>query len=187
VTDGVRWLNSTQQGAWRGLLALHAELAALLNRDLQRTSGLSLSDYDVLVQLTDVADGRLRVLELGEALQWGKTRVSKQVSRMAARDLVAKEECAEDRRGAYVVLTPTGRRAIEQAAPAHVELVQQVVFDVLTERQVDELTAITRTVLQRLEASRPTVDEVLARGRRHRRVVRFADATATVRADRARH
>ena len=152
VSDGVRWLDSRQQGAWRGLLALHAELGALLNRDLQRTSGLSLSDYDVLVQLTDVADGRLRVLELGEALQWGKTRVSKQVSRMAARDLVAKEDCAEDRRGAYVVLTPTGRRAIEQAAPAHVELVQQIVFDVLSPDQVGQLATITQTVLNGLEA-----------------------------------
>ena len=152
MTDDVRWLDSTQQGAWRGLLALHVQLAARLNRDLQRTSGLSLSDYDVLVQLTDVADGRLRVLELGEALQWGKTRVSKQVSRMAARDLVAKEECAEDRRGAYVVLTPTGRRAIEQAAPAHVELVQRLVFDVLSPDQVRQLATITQTVLKGLEA-----------------------------------
>jgi DNA-binding MarR family transcriptional regulator len=152
VTDDVRWLDSTQQGAWRGLLALHAQLAARLNRDLQRTSGLSLSDYDVLVQLTDVADGRLRVLELGEALQWSKTRVSKQVSRMEARDLVAKEECAEDRRGAYVALTPTGRRAIEQAAPAHVELVQQLVFDVLSPDQVRQLATITQTVLKGLEA-----------------------------------
>ena len=151
MTDDVRWLDSTEQRAWRGLLALHAQLAARLNRDLQRTSGLSLSDYDVLVQLTDVADGRLRVLELGEALQWGKTRVSKQVSRMAGRDLVAKEECAEDRRGAYVVLTATGRRAIEQAAPAHVELVRQIVFDVLTPRQVRELATITRTVLDRFD------------------------------------
>lgn len=152
MADDVRWLDSTQQGAWRGLLALHVQLAARLNRDLQRTSGLSLSDYDVLVQLTDVADGRLRVLELGEALQWSKTRVSKQVSRMAARDLVTKQECAEDRRGAYVVLTPTGRRAIEQAAPAHVELVQQLVFDVLSPDQVRQLATITQTVLKGLEA-----------------------------------
>jgi DNA-binding MarR family transcriptional regulator len=152
VTDDVRWLDSTQQGAWRGLLALHVQLAARLNRDLQRTSGLSLSDYDVLVQLTDVADGRLRVLELGEALQWGKTRVSKQVSRMAARNLVAKEECTEDRRGAYVVLTPTGRRAIEQAAPAHVELVQEMVFDVLSPDQVRQLATITQSVLNGLDA-----------------------------------
>ena len=152
MADDVRWLDSIQQGAWRGLLALHVQLAARLNRDLQRTSGLSLSDYDVLVQLTDVADGRLRVLELGEALQWSKTRVSKQVSRMAARALVTKQECAEDRRGAYVVLTPTGRRAIEQAAPAHVELVQQLVFDVLSPDQVRQLATITQTVLKGPEA-----------------------------------
>jgi len=152
VTGDVRWLSPTEQGAWRGLLAVHAQLAARLNRGLQVTSGLSLSDYDVLVALTDVPDGRLRVLELGEALQWGKTRVSKQVSRMAARDLVAKEECAEDRRGAYVVLTAGGRRAIEQAAPAHVELVRQLVFDVLTPNQVRHLGSVTQSVLNGLDA-----------------------------------
>src|SRR5262245_25467581 len=79
--DDVRWLEPTQQDAWRGFLDLHARLAARLNRELQRTSGLSLSDYDVLVHLTDVPGGRLRAFELGEGLQWEKSRVSKQVAR----------------------------------------------------------------------------------------------------------
>jgi DNA-binding MarR family transcriptional regulator len=151
VTIDVRWLDATQQRAWRGFLDLHARLAAKLNRDLQQTAGLTLSDYDVLVHLTDVPDGRLRAFELGDGLQWDKSRVSKQVARLAARGLVAKEECEADRRGAYVVLTPVGRRAIEAAAPAHVELVHRLVFDTLTAGQVREWAAISAAILQRIE------------------------------------
>jgi DNA-binding MarR family transcriptional regulator len=151
VTTDVRWLDATQQRAWRGFLDLHARLAAKLNRDLQRTSGLTLSDYDVLVHLTDVPDGRLRAFELGDGLQWDKSRVSKQVARLAARGLVAKEDCEADRRGAYVVLTQAGRQAIEAAAPAHVELVHQLVFDTLTPAQIREWAAISSAILRRLE------------------------------------
>lgn len=151
MTTDVRWLDATQQRAWRGFLDLHARLAATLNRDLQQTSGLTLSDYDVLVHLTDVPDGRLRAFELGEGLQWDKSRVSKQVARLGARGLVAKEDCEADRRGAYVVLTPAGRQAIEAAAPAHVELVHQLVFDTLTPGQIREWAAISTALLRRLE------------------------------------
>ena len=151
MTTDVRWLDATQQRAWRGFLDLHARLAAKLNRDLQQTSGLTLSDYDVLVHLTDVPDGRLRAFELGEGLQWDKSRVSKQVARLAARGLVAKEDCEADRRGSYVVLTQAGRQAIEAAAPAHVELVHQLVFDTLTPDQIREWAVISSAVLRRLE------------------------------------
>jgi DNA-binding MarR family transcriptional regulator len=150
VTTDVRWLDAPQQRAWRGFLDVHARLAARLNRDLQRTSGLTLSDYDILVHLTDVPAGRLRAFELGEALQWDKSRVSKQVARLAARNLVSKEECAADRRGSYVVITPTGRRTIEAAAPAHVELVQQLVFDALTAGQVRAWGTISDAIGGRL-------------------------------------
>lgn len=151
VTTDVRWLDGGQQKAWRGFLDLHARLAARLNRDLQQTSGLTLSDYDVLVHLTDVPAGRLRAFELGDGLQWDKSRVSKQVTRLAARGLVAKEECEADRRGAYVVLTDAGRRAIEAAAPAHVELVHRLVFDTLTPAQIRQWATISAAILRRIE------------------------------------
>jgi len=152
MTSDVRWLDTGEQRAWRGFLDVHARLAATLHRELQATSGLSLTDYDVLVHLTDVPDGRLRSFELGEGLQWEKSRVSKQVARMAARGLVAKEDCPEDRRGAYVTLTTKGRRAIEEAAPAHVELVRRLVFDKLSATQVRALSTISHTVLRQLDA-----------------------------------
>ena len=151
MTNDVRWLDAGEQRAWRGFLDVHARLASRLHRELQATSGLSLSDYDVLVHLTDVPEGRLRSFELGDGLQWEKSRVSKQVARMATRGLVAKEDCPEDRRGAYVTLTAKGRRAIEEAAPAHVELVRRLVFDELSAGQVRTLATIAHAVLRQLD------------------------------------
>ena len=148
----MRWLDAGQQRAWRAWLDAHANLSARLNRELQASSGLSLTDYDVLVHLTDVPEGRLRSFELAEGLQWEKSRVSRQVARMAERGLVAKEAAPEDGRGAYVTLTRAGRRAIEDAAPAHVELVRRLLFDGLTTAQVRALESIASSVVRRLDA-----------------------------------
>jgi DNA-binding MarR family transcriptional regulator len=149
--DMTRWLDDDQQVAWRGYLRMQSQLSARLNRQLQADSGLSLADFDVLVQLTDVPDARVRVSELARSLQWEKSRLSHHVGRMEKRGLVAREECADDGRGAFVVLTPEGRRAIEAAAPPHVETVRRVVFDDLTPQQVEALATISAQVLANLE------------------------------------
>lgn len=151
MANDVRWLDEDEQRAWRGFLDVQAGLRARLHRELQMSSGLSLPDYDVLVHLTDVPEGRLRAFELGDGLQWEKSRLSKQVARMAKRGLVVREHCPEDRRGAYVAVTAQGRLAIEEAAPAHVELVRRLVFDELSAAQVRTLSRIAETVLGRLE------------------------------------
>ncbi|MGH3355368.1 MAG: MarR family winged helix-turn-helix transcriptional regulator [Nocardioidaceae bacterium] len=145
-----RWLTTDQQRAWRGYLAMQAQLNARLSREMAADSELSLPDFAVLVHLTDVPEGRVRAFELGRALQWEKSRVSHHVARMERRGLVAREGCNEDGRGAFVVLTPTGRHAIESAAPPHVDVVRRLVFDSLTDDQVAAMTAISESVLARL-------------------------------------
>ena len=148
---GTRWLDGEQQRAWRGWLDLNAQLSAILNRHLQLVSGLSLQDYDVLVALTDVPEHSLRMFELGARLGWEKSRVSKQVSRMAARELVVRRDCPDDRRGAFVDLTDVGLAAIRSAAPAHVEQVQRLIFDGLSRTQVRSLATISRILLSRFD------------------------------------
>ena len=107
-------------------------------------------DFEVLVHLTDSPEGRIRVTDLARLLQWERSRVSHHVTRMERRRLVQRVECAEDGRGAFVVITPQGRAAIEQAAPAHARAVRELVFDSLTDRELASLTAITDKVLGRL-------------------------------------
>jgi DNA-binding MarR family transcriptional regulator len=147
-----QWLTDDEQRAWRGLRQMNSHLDARLNRELQQTSGLSLADYDVLVLLTEAPDGRLRMFQLIEELDWEQSRLSHHIARMERRGLVAREECTTDRRGAFVVLTPAGRDAIEKAAPEHAGTVRSLVFDGLSEEQVAVLETLVRRVLSRLAA-----------------------------------
>ncbi|GAA3396133.1 MarR family winged helix-turn-helix transcriptional regulator [Cryptosporangium minutisporangium] len=146
-----RWLDADEQRAWRRHLRMQSELTARLARQLQADSDLSLADFEVLVNLTDVPEARMRVTELAKSLQWEKSRLSHHFARMEKRGLVVREDCPSDARGAFVVLTPEGRAAIEAAAPGHVETVRRLMFDGLTAEQVATLTAIADVVLDRIE------------------------------------
>ena len=145
-----RWLTEEEQRAWRGLLRMTSQLNARANRLLLQEYGISLADYEVLVALSEAPEDRLRVFEVADALAWEQSRVSHQLARMQRRGLITREGCATDARGAFAVLTTAGRAAIEQAAPAHVEQVRQLVFDELSHEQVSALTEITTRVLDRL-------------------------------------
>ena len=149
------WLSAQEQHLWRSWLALGSALPAALHRELQADAGLSLPDFDVLVQLSESADGRLRMSELARALGWERSRLSHHVGRMERRDLVAREKCADDGRGAFVVLTPAGRRAIEDAAPHHVRTVRRLVFDPLDDQDVADLDRIVTTLLGRVTGTAP--------------------------------
>jgi hypothetical protein len=50
------------------------------------------------------------------------------------------------------VLTDLGRATIEAAAPGHVEDVRALFIDLLTDEQLDQLTALAEQVLVRLDA-----------------------------------
>jgi DNA-binding MarR family transcriptional regulator len=145
-----RWLDEREARAWRGYTRMQVQLAARLHRNLLRATGLSLPDYEVLVHLSEAPEGRLRSFQLSAALQWEKSRLSHHLTRMQRRGLVARRECETDGRGAFVVLTPTGRTAIEAAAPAHVADVRAALIDALTPAQLDALAEISDAVLARM-------------------------------------
>jgi DNA-binding MarR family transcriptional regulator len=149
----VRWLDDREMAAWSGFMTMRFKLLAHLARELQRQTGLSEADYDVLVALSDAPEQRLRLGELGARLDWEKSRLSKQISRMSTRGLVAREDCVTDSRGAFAVLTKAGRTAIEAAAPIHVELVRTWFIDALTPAQLKAMSAIGIAVVDRLTES----------------------------------
>ena len=154
-----RWLDAREQDAWRSYLEMTAKLTARLNREMQQQSGISIADYSVLVQLSEHVDARMRVLELARALGWEKSRLSHQLSRMQQRGLIARSNCSEDRRGAWIVLTDKGRDTIVDAAPRHVEAVRRYMFGELDAEHVEALERISRTVVDVLDAACATTDE----------------------------
>ncbi len=153
MTEEPRWLTSAEQEVWRRWLALNARLQAALHRQLQADSGLSLQDFEVLVRLTDVPGGHVRVSELASSLTWERSRLSHHVTRMERRGLVEREECVDDGRGAFVAITTVGRDAIGDAAPGHVATVRRLFFDALDADDLEALATVSGKLLGRLEAA----------------------------------
>lgn len=145
------WLSADEQRVWRGYLALVAELQAAMNRQLQHDCGLSLSDYEVLVALSE--RGALRMYELGDALAWEQSRLSHQVRRMRDRDLVSRHGAADDRRGATVAVTDAGAAALRSAAPGHAALVRRVLFDGMPAARRKAFGEVIDTARERLGES----------------------------------
>jgi DNA-binding MarR family transcriptional regulator len=145
------WLSADEQHAWRSFIRLHQKLSATLVRDLQAHSKLSGADFEILVALTDVPDGRQRFQELAKTIEWEQSRLSHQIARMIKRGLVARVECAEDGRGAFVAITQAGRETIEAAAPHHVATVRRLVLDALTPEEFATLGRLSACILDHMD------------------------------------
>jgi DNA-binding MarR family transcriptional regulator len=155
MSDAPHWLSPAEQHAWRSFIRLHQKLSAALARDLQAHAKLSGADYEILVALTDVPDGRQRFQDLAKTIDWEQSRLSHQIARMTKRGLVAREECPEDGRGVFVAITPVGRKTVEAAAPHHVSTVRRLVIDPLGSDDLAALARISNRILEQLDNAVP--------------------------------
>lgn len=147
MTDQPRWLSDEEQSLWRLILAATRKVDRVMDETLQMGSELSVSEFSVLVSLSESETGCMRLRELCASLDWDRSRTSHQITRMERRGLVTKRKSEGDARGVVVEITDDGSERLRTAAPSHVESVRRVMFDHLTEQQSDTLRAILEQVM----------------------------------------
>ena len=111
--------DETHLAAWRALLNTHAALVAQLERELAAAGAIPLTWYDVLIELYEAPDRRLRLHELADAVVLSRSGLTRLVDRLAAAGLLRREPDPADRRGAFAVLTDEGRAALRRAWPVY--------------------------------------------------------------------
>lgn len=151
MTATPRGLGPDEQAAWESFIRMQETLIGRLSRLVRSDSGMSASDYIVLAKLTEAEEGRLRFLELAKLVEWEKSRMSHQVSRMEKRGLVTKTDCPDDGRGAFIAATPLGYEAIREAAPVHAEHVRRLFVEALTPNQLSTFGRLSQRVLDHME------------------------------------
>lgn len=127
--DEVRWLDGQQQHAWRVTLEGITRLLDVLNDDLKATTGLTLDDYEVLVNLSESPERRLRMSELADRLISSRSRLTYRVDRLERAGLVRRQACPEDGRAIHAVITDAGFERLRGAAPTHVRSVRRHLVD----------------------------------------------------------
>jgi DNA-binding MarR family transcriptional regulator len=140
--DGVTtvyWLDDLEMQAWRSLLSAHSKLMSRLDAELQASQGMSVSDYGVLVQLSEAEGGHMRMSELADRLLLSPSGLTRRLDGLVRAGFVNRTRCPTDRRGAFAVLTEAGRARLRQAAPDHVDQVRRNFVDRLTRDQLKAL------------------------------------------------
>jgi len=136
---GTPWLDDVEMRAWRSLLRAHSRLLARLDAELQNSQGMSVTDYGVLVQLSEHEGGRMRMSELAGQLLLSPSGLTRRLDGLVSAGLVERRRCPTDRRGAFAVLTPAGRARLAAAAPDHVEQVRRHFVSRLSRKQLELL------------------------------------------------
>ncbi len=152
----MRWLDEAEQKVWRDYLEATQRLAARVANDLVADDpAFSIGEYELLVRLSESRGGRARMAVLADELVHSRSRLTHTTARLEARGLVARESCESAGRGGLAVHPPAGRRALEAAAPRHVESVRGHLFDALSPAQTSALGEIVAALLAHQEAAAP--------------------------------
>jgi DNA-binding MarR family transcriptional regulator len=106
---------------WKLFLESYRRVLDTLDAELQSERGLTLSRYDVLVQLFNAPDHRLRMNQLASRILLSKSGLTRLIDRMEAEGLVERASSPTDRRGSFAVLTPRGEQVFREAAPIHLD------------------------------------------------------------------
>lgn len=157
-----QWLNPQERDAWVRLVALIELLPSTFDAELRSRANLVYFEYYVLAILSEAENRTLRMSELAALVNSTLPRLSHAVRRLEQRGLVERLPSAHDGRSTNAHLTDQGLELVREAAPDHVDHVRRVVFDVLTEEQIDQLSAISAAVLDALPHACGQADPIKA-------------------------
>jgi DNA-binding MarR family transcriptional regulator len=131
------------------LLETNARLSKDLGTMLEATCELPLAWFEVLMQLREAPEGRLKMSQMAEAIFHSSGGTTRLVDRLEGAALVTREHCANDRRAIYVTITEAGNAKLDEALSVHLRYLDRHLATRLSDAERLSLTAL----LTKLNAS----------------------------------
>jgi len=141
MAKSAKWLTPSEESAWRKYIVASRRLYEALDEDLA-AHGLSLSDYEILVHLSDAKDRSLRMSDLAEKTILSRSRLSHRIKYMEGKGWVERQKCDSDKRGTWAVMTTKGWNAIVKAAPDHVSSIRNKFIDQISKADQGNIASI---------------------------------------------
>lgn len=140
-------LAGSELAAWKGLLRVHASLMKALDAELESSHRLPLTSYEVLIQLADAPERKMRMCDLADSVLLSRSGMSRLVDRLERDGLLERAACSADARGSYAVLTPAGEALLAEARPAHHEGIRRRFLSHFSEEELTQLAGLWERVL----------------------------------------
>ena len=140
-----KWLTPAEESAWRKYIVASRRMFEGLDEDLS-LHGLTLSDYEILVHLSEAKDRSLRMSDLADKTILSRSRLSHRIKYMEGKGWVERQKCASDKRGTWAVMTTKGWNTIVKAAPDYVESIRNRFIDQISKADHGNVATIFEKV-----------------------------------------
>jgi DNA-binding MarR family transcriptional regulator len=140
---------------WRALQWAHTVILRKLEKEMEEEN-LPLAWFDVLIHLAEAPDGQLRMQDLAGSAVMSPSGLTRLIDRMEKAGYVTRQRTAEDRRGAYAVITPTGRAELQRIWPIHVDGIQRYFDTNVRDEDIPALYATLSRLIARIEGPTST-------------------------------
>jgi DNA-binding MarR family transcriptional regulator len=141
-------LTELSLSAWRGFVTAHATLVDLIDRQLMASQQLPLHWYDVLIELFEAPDQRLRLHELAAKVVLSRSGLTRLVDRLESAGFLRREAHPSDRRGAFAILTEAGREAVRHSWPVYAQGITTYFANHLSQEEAQTLTSVFARLLE---------------------------------------
>ncbi|MCF8611548.1 MarR family transcriptional regulator [Gordonia sp. HY285] len=140
--------------AWRLFIESSVRVQTAVDERLRASDGMTLSDYHVLLLLSEAPGHRMRMRSLADRMVFSASRLTYQIGALVKRGWVCREPVPEDGRGAFACLTAAGFDAFTAAARRHGLDVDELFFAGLTPDDGSALEAVLTRLAAHLDATR---------------------------------
>lgn len=140
-------LDGLKLDAWRHFITVHAQSIEHIDKALQEAGCIPLHWYDVLIELAEAEDKRLRLSELAVRVVLSRSGLTRMVDKLENAGLLRREAAAQDGRGSYAVLTESGAAALRKAWPVYASAIESQFAQHLSEEEARVLV----NVFQRMQ------------------------------------
>lgn len=139
-------LTEQQLAAWRAFITAHATVIRRIEQELATAGVIPLAWYDVLIELYEAPERRMRLHELADAVVLSRSGLTRLIDRLEHAGLLTREMDMTDRRGAFAALTEAGIEAMRQAWPIYARGIRMFFARHLSDAEVDTLIAALERV-----------------------------------------
>jgi DNA-binding MarR family transcriptional regulator len=152
MTKTNRPLRGREERVWRDVARFLAVAPRLLDEDLQSGADISLSEYAVLLHLSEAETGQLRVLELADLADLSGSHMTRIIGDLARGGLVVKTRNPEDGRGIDVRITAAGLKRLRNAYPVHLASVRSRIMNQVDPKSLSRFGDVMAAIVAGLES-----------------------------------
>lgn len=132
-------LDAQQMRTYFALTEAVSLLQYAVRRQLQAEGGLSYVQFEILAKLADAQGQSLTMTDLADGVVYSRSGLTHQAGLLERDGLISRHPSPDDQRATVVQITEAGRTRVADVLPGHVDVVRDMLFDALSDRDVRTL------------------------------------------------